>query len=64
MSDLLDPSSSIIPVALSKPSIISLTCRTTFVSAVFATLNSLSLQEYVARWISDYMTSETGVTVM
>lgn len=33
-------------------------------SAVFATLNSLSLQEYVARWISDYMTSETGVTVM
>ncbi|KAL7422833.1 Mitochondrial distribution and morphology protein 31, mitochondrial precursor [Cryptotrichosporon argae] len=37
---------------------------TTFVSAVFATLNSLSLQEYVARWISDYMTSETGVTVI
>ena len=41
-----------------------LTSRTTFVSAVFATLNSLSLQEYVARWISDYLTSETGVTVM
>jgi hypothetical protein len=41
-----------------------LTIRTTFVSAVFATLNSLSLQEYVARWISDYLTSETGVTVM
>jgi hypothetical protein len=38
--------------------------RTTFVSAVFATLNSLALQEYVARWISDYLTSETGVTVM
>lgn len=37
---------------------------TTFVSAVFATLNSLSLQEYVARWISDYLTSETGVQVM
>jgi distribution and morphology protein 31 len=37
---------------------------TTFVSAVFATLNSLSLQEYVARWISDYLTSNTGVTVM
>lgn len=44
--------------------VISLTIRTTFVSAVFATLNSLSLQEYVARWISDYLTSETGVTVM
>lgn len=41
-----------------------LTSRTTFVSAVFATLNSLSLQEYVARYISDYLTSETGVTVM
>jgi hypothetical protein len=38
--------------------------RTTFVSAIFATLNSLSLQESVARWISDYMTSETGFTVM
>lgn len=37
---------------------------TGFVSAVLYTLNSLSLQEYVARWISDYMTSETGVTVM
>ncbi|CAK9779869.1 hypothetical protein CC85DRAFT_286216 [Cutaneotrichosporon oleaginosum] len=37
---------------------------TTFVSAVFATLNSLSLQEYVARYISDYLTSETGVTVI
>ncbi|KAK8845441.1 hypothetical protein IAR55_006154 [Kwoniella newhampshirensis] len=37
---------------------------TTFVSAVFATLNSLSLQEYVARWISDYMTYNTGVTVI
>lgn len=37
---------------------------TTFVSAVFATLNSLSLQEYVARYISDYLTSEIGVTVI
>ncbi|OCF38630.1 mitochondrial distribution and morphology protein 31 [Kwoniella heveanensis CBS 569] len=37
---------------------------TTFVSAIFATLNSLSLQEYVARWISDYMTYNTGVTVI
>ncbi|ORX34656.1 mitochondrial distribution and morphology proteins-domain-containing protein [Kockovaella imperatae] len=37
---------------------------TTFVSAVFATLNSLSLQKYVARWISDYLTSETGVNVV
>ncbi|EIW67962.1 hypothetical protein TREMEDRAFT_72070 [Tremella mesenterica DSM 1558] len=37
---------------------------TTFVSAVLFTLNSLSLQEYVARWISDYLTSETGVTVI
>jgi distribution and morphology protein 31 len=37
---------------------------TTFVSAIFATLNSLSLQEYVARYISDYLTSETGVNVL
>ncbi|KAK6905166.1 mitochondrial distribution and morphology protein 31 [Kwoniella mangroviensis CBS 8886] len=37
---------------------------TTFVSAIFAVLNSLSLQEYVARWISDYMTYNTGVTVI
>ncbi|ORY34330.1 mitochondrion organization and biogenesis-related protein [Naematelia encephala] len=37
---------------------------TTFVSAVLFTLNSLSLQEYVARGISDYLTSETGVTII
>ncbi|KAL1405003.1 Mitochondrial distribution and morphology protein 31, mitochondrial precursor [Vanrija albida] len=37
---------------------------TTFISAVFATLNSLSMQEYVARWISDYLTSQAGVTVI
>ena len=37
---------------------------TTFVSAIFATLNSLSLQKYVAKWISDYLTSETGVNVL
>ncbi|WVW81747.1 hypothetical protein I302_103743 [Kwoniella bestiolae CBS 10118] len=37
---------------------------TTFVSAIFAVANSLSLQEYVARWISDYMTYNTGVTVI
>ncbi|CUA66859.1 Mitochondrial distribution and morphology protein 31 [Rhizoctonia solani] len=37
---------------------------TTFFSVVFAVLNSLSLQEYVARTISDYLTSETGVRVV
>ena len=37
---------------------------TTFVSVVLLTLNSLSLQNHVARWISDYLTSETGVNVV
>ncbi|KIK77736.1 hypothetical protein PAXRUDRAFT_834888 [Paxillus rubicundulus Ve08.2h10] len=37
---------------------------TTFFSVVFATANSLRLQEYVARAISTYLTSETGVTVI
>lgn len=37
---------------------------TTFFSVIFATANSLSLQEYVARAISDYLTSETGVTII
>ncbi|OWZ67488.1 mitochondrial distribution and morphology protein 31 [Cryptococcus neoformans Tu401-1] len=37
---------------------------TTFVSAIFALANSLSLQEYLARWLSDYMTYNTGVTVI
>ncbi|KAK7005900.1 mitochondrial distribution and morphology proteins-domain-containing protein [Favolaschia claudopus] len=37
---------------------------TTFFSVVFATANSLSLQEYIARGISDYLTAETGVTVI
>ncbi|KAF7975882.1 hypothetical protein HWV62_8287 [Athelia sp. TMB] len=37
---------------------------TTFFSMIFATLNSLRLQEYVARGISDYLTSETGVTII
>ncbi|EJD02754.1 mitochondrial distribution and morphology protein family 31/32 [Fomitiporia mediterranea MF3/22] len=37
---------------------------TTFASVIFATLNSLRLQEYVARAISDYLTSETGVTII
>ncbi|KAF9227145.1 hypothetical protein BS17DRAFT_775039 [Gyrodon lividus] len=37
---------------------------TTFFSVVFATANSLRLQEYVARAISNYLTSETGVTVI
>lgn len=31
---------------------------------MIATLNSLSMQEYVARWISDYLTSAAGVTVI
>ncbi|KAJ6498858.1 mitochondrial distribution and morphology proteins-domain-containing protein [Mycena sanguinolenta] len=37
---------------------------TTFFSVVFATANSLSLQQYIARGISDYLTAETGVTVI
>ncbi|KAF8678050.1 Mitochondrial distribution and morphology protein [Rhizoctonia solani] len=38
---------------------------TTFFSVVFAVLNSLRLQvEYVARSISDYLTSETGVRIV
>ncbi|KAF8514207.1 mitochondrial distribution and morphology protein-domain-containing protein [Hysterangium stoloniferum] len=36
---------------------------TTFFSVVFATANSLRLQEYIARAISRYLTAETGVTV-
>lgn len=37
---------------------------TTFSMVLFATLNSLSLQSYVARTISDYLTSETGITIV
>ncbi|KAI0085059.1 mitochondrial distribution and morphology proteins-domain-containing protein [Irpex rosettiformis] len=37
---------------------------TTFFSVVFATINSLRLQEYVAKAISDYLTSETGITIV
>lgn len=37
---------------------------TTFFSVIFATANSLRLQQYVARAISNYLTSETGVTVI
>ncbi|KAH8119011.1 mitochondrial distribution and morphology protein family 31/32 [Phellopilus nigrolimitatus] len=37
---------------------------TTFLSVVFATVNSLRLQKYVARAISDYLTSETGITII
>ncbi|KDR75127.1 hypothetical protein GALMADRAFT_226782 [Galerina marginata CBS 339.88] len=37
---------------------------TTFFSVVFATINSLRLQRYVARGISDYLTSETGITII
>ncbi|KAI9463718.1 mitochondrial distribution and morphology proteins-domain-containing protein [Lactarius psammicola] len=37
---------------------------TTFFSVVFAVANSLRLQVYVARAISDYLTSETGVTII
>ncbi|KAG9220474.1 hypothetical protein CCMSSC00406_0003930 [Pleurotus cornucopiae] len=39
------------------------TC-TTFFSVVFAIANSLKLQRYIARGISDYLTAETGVTVI
>ncbi|KAJ7879125.1 mitochondrial distribution and morphology protein 31 [Mycena leptocephala] len=37
---------------------------TTFFSVIFATANSLSLQQYIARAISDYLTAETGVTII
>ncbi|KAI0063488.1 hypothetical protein BV25DRAFT_1990495 [Artomyces pyxidatus] len=37
---------------------------TTFFSVVFAIANSLRLQVYIARAISDYLTSETGVTII
>ncbi|PWN93404.1 hypothetical protein FA10DRAFT_264057 [Acaromyces ingoldii] len=37
---------------------------TTFVSVVFAALNALNMQEWIARKIADYLTSETGVTVI
>ncbi|KAL0956786.1 hypothetical protein HGRIS_002905 [Hohenbuehelia grisea] len=37
---------------------------TTFFSVVFAIANSFRLQRYIARAISDYMTSETGVSVI
>ncbi|KAG8691741.1 Mitochondrial distribution and morphology protein 31, mitochondrial precursor [Ceratobasidium sp. 423] len=37
---------------------------TTFFSVVFAVLNSLSMQQYVARTISDYLTSETGIHIV
>ncbi|KAF8160724.1 mitochondrial distribution and morphology protein family 31/32 [Crassisporium funariophilum] len=37
---------------------------TTFFSVIFATANSFRLQRYIARAISDYLTSETGVTVI
>ncbi|TIA72582.1 hypothetical protein E3P91_01928 [Wallemia ichthyophaga] len=36
---------------------------TTFFSAIFATANSLRLQNYIAGAISDYLTQATGVTV-
>ncbi|KAG5638321.1 hypothetical protein H0H81_000739 [Sphagnurus paluster] len=37
---------------------------TTFFSVIFAIANSLRLQNYVARAISDYLTSETGITII
>ncbi|TFK70578.1 hypothetical protein BDN72DRAFT_795132 [Pluteus cervinus] len=37
---------------------------TTFCSVIFATANSLRMQHYIARAISDYLTSETGVNIV
>lgn len=37
---------------------------TTFFSVVFATFNSLRMQEFIARQISNYLTKETGWTVV
>lgn len=37
---------------------------TTAVSLVFSALNALSMQEWIARKIADYLTAETGVTVI
>ncbi|SNX82642.1 related to MDM31 - Mitochondrial inner membrane protein required for mitochondrial morphology and inheritance [Melanopsichium pennsylvanicum] len=37
---------------------------TTFFSLIFAALNVLNLQEWIARKIADHLTAETGVTVV
>ncbi|PWN37675.1 uncharacterized protein FA14DRAFT_159614 [Meira miltonrushii] len=37
---------------------------TTAVSLVFSALNALNMQEWIARKIADYLTAETGVTVI
>lgn len=37
---------------------------TTFVSLVFAALDALNMQEWIARKLADHLTSETGVTVI
>ncbi|EPQ28437.1 uncharacterized protein PFL1_04263 [Pseudozyma flocculosa PF-1] len=37
---------------------------TTFFSLIFAALNALNLQSWIARKIADYLTAETGVTVV
>ncbi|KAF5355505.1 hypothetical protein D9758_006407 [Tetrapyrgos nigripes] len=37
---------------------------TTFFSVIFAIANSLRLQRFIARGISDYLTSETGITII
>ena len=37
---------------------------TTFFSLIFAALNALNLQGWIARKIADYLTAETGVTVV
>ncbi|KAF9010600.1 mitochondrial distribution and morphology protein family 31/32 [Cyathus striatus] len=37
---------------------------TTFFSVIFAIANKFQLQHYIARAISDYLTSETGVTII
>lgn len=59
-----DDISAFITVLLMSQTLWVLVGTTAFFSVVFATINSLGLQEYVARGISDYLTSETGVTII
>ncbi|KAF9264091.1 hypothetical protein L218DRAFT_249584 [Marasmius fiardii PR-910] len=59
-----DDISGIITWVLMSQTVWILVGTTTFFSVIFAIVNSLQLQNYVARIISDYLTAETGVTVI
>ncbi|KAE9391909.1 hypothetical protein BT96DRAFT_864631, partial [Gymnopus androsaceus JB14] len=59
-----DDISGIVTWVLMSQTIWILVGTTTFLSVVFAIVNSLRLQHFVARAISDYLTSETGITII